>query len=1569
MGKRDKFKKAFGLPTRSKPESTESHASSSTLPKTREDPGTGVSNAGPSSSSGVRAPQTIEANAVSDSTSPLPQRDHLILDRDRNEDDEQGGVVEAAPPKGTVLDAAGPSQDGRADINRDARMKQLYPGGDTRGLRFIHRPVESKLWIIFIHGLTGDSFRTWYHPNGTFWPKDILPQSLPHATILTFGYDADVARFLGDVGQGTLHSHAMTFVSDVGTKLSMEDVGDDTRLFIVAHSLGGLVAKKAICISSEAYDQTHQVLHKHMAGFFFLGTPHQGSGQADLATVMLRIVDVATLGWKRTNKRIVKVLQPSSEILDDLQWSFSQWIRNSSRVSVRCFFEEKAMAQGMVVPIASARIDGYSCLPIPQNHSEMTKFSSVTDVGYERVSGQLQLRCRELSRPGLPQTIPASTDATYSSQTDESERVQDEKKMLREYASALEFPDMRFRLERIKKPTKATCEWLCEHPVFTSWMQDRRGIIWLLGHPGTGKSTLVKYALSSRARNGGEPTPVTISFFFDNSGGTRLQHSVEGLLRSLLCQLVEHCPDLLQGFGWNHTKLPGYSDSRGASNGGLWPVDLLMAHFEKALLQITQSRPVQIFVDALDECRADMANADHETDEIREFVREISRILEDLLDQPYGVALCLSCRHYPRVAGSGADNQIVTEDENSNDIKKYLYSELTRGISKEDEAMVDPLAKSIADRAHGSFQWVRLVTSRALRHYGEVHNLQKIKEKIEELPTTLSKLYEQITLNLRRERCDQSLKLFQWLCFAKRPLTVDEIRAAMAIVPDPKYVMAKDLMSTEFYVENTSQMKRLIPIISGGLAGISYTYRHQDDGSGSVLFIHQSVKDYLIEAGLKQLCPSLSSTQDVICAGHRLLMASCIWALTSGDIKQKESAEPLPVPPELMHAYFGILPMGCFEERQLLEMIQTSPVPFGKGKVQSLAFSRTELDRLYPLCIENLASDDARYKGRLPVWEVPTDKVGQDRDSDLLKPQRQDLNRALRLMVWVSYITGNLPNEKDSVTMLTKDSLVNPVMGYCLDSWHYHAQRSCESGSIELIREPLGWFFSRTGVGWLKFLECCGFLLHSAAKAGSHETVKVLLEQDTQQHLNINALDGDGDMNTALGLATEGGHLEVVSLLLQQESLLVDLVNSEGQSPLLLAALNGYDAILDLLISRGADIFLRDNSGCTALVHACYRDSIKTIEILCGHGARLDPTKEEDIRAFDRMDLDVQLPTIRLLLQQSAAKERQSLITPHKLMLTRCHIQDRESTDTLRYLIQTKTNIDPVTANWSSLPLDESSLFAILGYDDVPALQLLLESHSASIDTLKPEYNVLNMAVVFCAEECLVWLVKDYGWDVSIEDRMGETPFHVAINGSIPYTWKYSRRYEAIARQLLALDGSRVDMTINKPDRQHKTPLMAAAEGNVPNIVDMILKGGRADVNAQTEAGTALWLAIKSGSYINMWTLLKNPRIDPNLGLKDGTTPLHVAAIFGDAEPIKRLLNHTKIDTGKKDMHGLTAIQRARNHQVQPDVLAADWPPPSLQDSVSLQEIEQLLEQHDDSRKTSHAELVNAGEIQSNQKD
>ena len=68
---------------------------------------------------------------------------------------------------------------------------------------------------------------------------------------------------------------------------------------------------------------------------------------------------------------------------------------------------------------------------------------------------------------------------------------------------------------------------------------------------------------------------------------------------------------------------------------------------------------------------------------------------------------------------------------------------------------------------------------------------------------------------------------------------------------------------------------------------------------------------------------------------------------------------------------------------------------------------------------------------------------------------------------------------------------------------------------------------------------------------------------------------------TALGWAANGGHTEVVRLLLARGAR-VDARNSRHQTPLMAAAQGGHPAIMALLVEAGADEGARDAAGRSA---------------------------------------------------------------------------------------------------------------------------------------------------------------------------------------------------------------------------------------------------------------------------------------------------------------------------------------------------------------------------------------------------
>lgn len=85
---------------------------------------------------------------------------------------------------------------------------------------------------------------------------------------------------------------------------------------------------------------------------------------------------------------------------------------------------------------------------------------------------------------------------------------------------------------------------------FSQWLQYGKGLYWINGKAGSGKSTLVKYIVNHKTTQlllkhwAGDSELCVSSFFFWNSG-SKVQCSQAGLFRSLLYDLLVRHPDLI----------------------------------------------------------------------------------------------------------------------------------------------------------------------------------------------------------------------------------------------------------------------------------------------------------------------------------------------------------------------------------------------------------------------------------------------------------------------------------------------------------------------------------------------------------------------------------------------------------------------------------------------------------------------------------------------------------------------------------------------------------------------------------------------------------------------------------------------------------------------------------------------------------------------------------------------------------------------------------------------------------------------------------------------------------------
>ncbi|KAG8840603.1 hypothetical protein FRB91_005902 [Serendipita sp. 411] len=82
--------------------------------------------------------------------------------------------------------------------------------------------------IVAIHGLDGHREQSWTAEDGTIWLKDLLPNEIPNARIISYGYDADTHSFSRTSTQ-TIFRHAEAFAEDLSRLRRKGDPKVSTR--------------------------------------------------------------------------------------------------------------------------------------------------------------------------------------------------------------------------------------------------------------------------------------------------------------------------------------------------------------------------------------------------------------------------------------------------------------------------------------------------------------------------------------------------------------------------------------------------------------------------------------------------------------------------------------------------------------------------------------------------------------------------------------------------------------------------------------------------------------------------------------------------------------------------------------------------------------------------------------------------------------------------------------------------------------------------------------------------------------------------------------------------------------------------------------------------------------------------------------------------------------------------------------------------------------------------------------------------------------------------------------------
>ncbi|KAJ8123025.1 hypothetical protein ONZ43_g924 [Nemania bipapillata] len=465
------------------------------------------------------------------------------------------------------------------------------------------------------------------------------------------------------------------------------------------------------------------------------------------------------------------------------------------------------------------------------------------------------------------QTIVALLEATS-----QGSRLSTEQIILEQ----LRFDTINDRYELIRPAHKDTFQWLFDtterdSPVtFNEWLTSQDSVYWISGKPGSGKSTLMKFLSSHPSTSealqvwAGESKLVKAEFFFWNSGKNELQKSQGGLIRSLLYQILRHCPDLIP-VAYPHIRgLQNLEDTAGAESLlSLAKQNILVPLSDTGLRDTLRrislrARESQtkfcFFIDGMDEYHGKPNSA--------------IQLMEDLRHL-FNAKMCLSSRSWNEFEerfGKMNTRKLYMQDFNAVDITAYINDKFEEDENFQELEGKDTygviLTKEIADASNGVFLWVFLVVRSFQEGLTNGDLISDLQRRLKELPTDLNEYFKKILVSDVDEFYhSHSAQMFFVTLEAAEELPLMAYWFMGDEDPDYAIKLEKQQLSMQKVNKRMKQMnKRLNACCKGLLEVQEQSLKDGEDAlpssiyfSRRVNFLHRTVRDYLNLESTKQM--------------------------------------------------------------------------------------------------------------------------------------------------------------------------------------------------------------------------------------------------------------------------------------------------------------------------------------------------------------------------------------------------------------------------------------------------------------------------------------------------------------------------------------------------------------------------------------------------------------------------------------------------------------------------------------------------------------------------------------------
>jgi hypothetical protein len=321
-----------------------------------------------------------------------------------------------------------------------------------------------------------------------------------------------------------------------------------------------------------------------------------------------------------------------------------------------------------------------------------------------------------------------------------------------------------------------------------------------------------------------------------------MQKSLTGLIRSLLHDVLETCPELVQDIlpgywervkstPWQTQSIPGLNDRE------------IRAAFSRMISdpKLYTNHCFCFFIDGLDE--------------YEETRQEDSKTLVDLLTTwtdlaPATVKICVSSREYNVFMNAFANNpRIRLHNLTKSDMTRYVSDKLQH---MDDETDRETLVKVIVENAEGIFVWVALVVRRIREQIENGVDMNTLQRDIDSLPRELNSLFEHILNSL----VDSDLKIaYQTISMV---LKINEYRHSLSLFSysflaehahDREFALQagflRDPISREARDQRMDQARKRLNGCCRGLVETKKEFPSSKRAEETVLITHRSLSEFL----------------------------------------------------------------------------------------------------------------------------------------------------------------------------------------------------------------------------------------------------------------------------------------------------------------------------------------------------------------------------------------------------------------------------------------------------------------------------------------------------------------------------------------------------------------------------------------------------------------------------------------------------------------------------------------------------------------------------------------------------